>query len=152
MNVQRLEAQLWAGSDRAVMPCVPATACDQVVVTRHRVAADARQMSVTQADVLVHRSLRLAQVIRPALQPLLAHLNLATLNLRQRLACLLLIHILDGQTALWAAHGLTQALRREADAASWVFARLRSRLFGCQTHWYTLPGWPGSLLSVQARL
>ena len=44
------------------MPGISAATGQEVVVVRHRVAADAREVSVTQADVFVHSGLGFAQV------------------------------------------------------------------------------------------
>jgi hypothetical protein len=49
-------------------------------------AAHAWAIGITQADPLVERGLGFAHVIRPALQPFLAHLDLAAVALSDGLA------------------------------------------------------------------
>ncbi|MNG21923.1 hypothetical protein D3C84_1063460 [compost metagenome] len=63
-------------------------------------------MSVTQADVLVHRGLSFAQMIRPTLELLLADLYLSALALVDGLAGLLVIRRCMSQGALRAAYHL----------------------------------------------
>ncbi|MNF98925.1 hypothetical protein D3C84_818040 [compost metagenome] len=70
-------------------------------------------MRITQAHILIHCGLGFAQMIRPALQLLLAHLDIAALALVDGLLRLLLIPGCVLERAGWAANCLTQALRDE---------------------------------------
>jgi len=88
------------------MPGIPAAARHEVVVVRRRVAADARQMSVTQPNVLVHRRLGFTKVIRPALQLLLTNLDFPAFNLRQFYAFFLLLGPGDYYSAVRRTPGL----------------------------------------------
>ncbi len=117
VDVQRLEAQLGAGRNRAVVPSVVLP----IVVAA---TTDARLIRVTQADELVERLLSLAQVIRPTLQLLLPNPDLPPLAVCDGLPCRLGVLVLDGQGAGRRAHTLAQALRDEIGAAFGVLALL----------------------------
>ena len=106
MAIQRLEAQCRVATDGAVMASV-------ILALVVPAAADAWKLGVTFTHPGVEGLLRVLQVIRPALQLLLADLDLPALNLVQRLACLLLVHVLDGKAAGVVAHRLPEALRDE---------------------------------------
>ena len=90
MAIQRLEAQCRVTADGAVMPSV-------VLALMVPAATDARQLGIPLTHPSVESDLRILEVVGPALQLLLADLDLFTFDLGQRLASLLLIHILDSQ-------------------------------------------------------
>lgn len=123
VDVLRLEAQLGAGSNRAVVPSVVLT----IVVAS---TADARLIRVAQANELVERLLSLAQVISPALQLLLPNPDLPPLAVGDGLPCGLGVLVLDGQGAGRRADALPEALRDERGAALRVLAFLRLGLAG----------------------
>lgn len=124
VDVERLEAQFGAGGNRPVMPSVVLP----IVVAA---TTDARLVGVTQANELVERLLSLAQVIRPALQPLLPHLDLSPLSVSDGLPRRLGVLFLDGQGAGRRADLLRAAeARGELLAACRVLAFLRFELAG----------------------
>ena len=95
------------------MPSIPATTRYQAVIVGQRIAADAWQVLITQADKLVYRGLSLAQVIRPALQFFLANLDLPALDLSQRLARPIQVFRSIQNCAGRTAYGLAQTCRNE---------------------------------------
>ncbi|MOA68637.1 hypothetical protein D3C78_1963510 [compost metagenome] len=58
-------------------------------------------MRVTQTDKLVHRRLGFTQAIRPALELVLANLDLPAFDLGQFLAFFLLLAARDDHGAVW---------------------------------------------------
>lgn len=88
------------------------------------VATDATEMIITEPDVAIDYRLSLAQVIRPALQPLLPNPDLPPLAVCDGLPCRLGVLVLDGQGAGRRAHALAKALRDELGAALGVLALL----------------------------
>lgn len=125
VHVPEVEAQVCCGADAAEMRAVPLP-----TPVRRLVAAYAAQMSVTQPDVAVENGLGLPGMVRPALQLLLADFDLSALNLSQRLARLLQVHVLGGQCTGWTAHRLPETLRYELDRARSVTACFRFGLLG----------------------
>lgn len=92
VDVERLEAKLWAGGNRAVVPGVVLP----IVVAA---TTDARLVGVAQANEFVECLLSLAQVIRLTLQPLLPNLDLPPLSVGDSLPRPLGVLVLDGQGA-----------------------------------------------------
>ena len=81
VHVPEVEAQMCGGANAAEVRAMPLASPG-----RRLVATDAAQVCVTQPDVSVYDRLGLFGMICPALQLLLADLDLAALNLGQRLA------------------------------------------------------------------
>jgi hypothetical protein len=84
MDIEGFKAKLWGGRGRAVMPGAVLDVC-------RGAATDAGLAGVTRPYPGVERVLRVLEVVRPALQLLLAYLDLPALDLGQSLTLLLLL-------------------------------------------------------------
>lgn len=96
IHIPKVEAELRCCPNTTEMRAMPLAAPRGGLV-----ATNATEMIITEPDVAIDYRLSLAQVIRPALQPLLPNLDLPPLAVSDGLPRRLGVLVLDGQGAGW---------------------------------------------------
>lgn len=129
IHIPKVEAELRCCPNTTEMRAMPLAAPRGGLV-----ATNATEMIITEPDVAIDYRLSLAQVIRPALQPLLPNLDLPPLAVSDGPPRRRGVLVLDGQGAGWGADFLPKAHRHELGAALCVLALPGLGLAGVERH------------------